>query len=291
MIRKLSLALALFLAVSLGASCATMKQAVKTVGRMTGNETLEKGGETDLEPKEEHYIGRAIAANVLTASPVSAGTAQAYVNYLGQYLAAFSSRPSLFVGYRVGLIESPTPTAISTPGGFIFVSTGFLRQMDNEDALAGVVAHEVAHIAQRHTEKTLRRTRDLQAGVEAAKGIANLAGLGMSDDNFKVVEEAFTGGTEIVMKKGVGKAYEIEADVEAVRILVEAGYDPAHYRAFVLSQSSQKERSFSTHPSGKDRIEAIDRAITSHKARIAKNGFDKRKDRFKNIQAKLMTNG
>lgn len=251
-----------------------------------------------ISEEQEYYIGRAVAARVLTLypniplipanfeNPVPArapakvipaperslkegATARvrnyrALVTYLSTVanVAAFSSaRPYLFSGYRVVLLTSDTINAFAAPGGFIFITTGLLNILPNEDALAAVLAHEVAHIVKRHAlqqvsgkrfDALLARLGELYGALSCNEALAEASAL-----MDQVVGEIVT----TLLDKGYSREQEYEADHEAALILARAGYDPQVFelvfdrldQAFVGNKSGW----FATHPSNLDRRAAL----------------------------------
>lgn len=111
-----------------------------------------------LTPEDEYKLGRKVAAKILGAYPPVKGNFNRYSTVMARYIAALSIRPTTFKGYRVQTIDCPELAAVSTPGGFVFLSKPLIGAVKSEDELAGVIAHEVAHIVLRHGEIALRRS-------------------------------------------------------------------------------------------------------------------------------------
>jgi predicted Zn-dependent protease len=85
-----------------------------------------------------------------------------YINRLGQRLVS-QIGPQPF-SYRFHIIDDPTMNAFAVPGGYIYVTSGFIRLMEREGELAGVLAHEIAHIHARHLARQLERSRPAGGG-------------------------------------------------------------------------------------------------------------------------------
>ena len=150
----------------LAAGCETMEMAGElgaAVGEATGTinrqqaESITKGaaavGKTfdDITPEQEYYIGRAVAATVLSKyKPYDISAGNEYLNVLGQGLALSSDRPETFGGYHFLIMDSDEINAFSAPGGLVLVSRGLIRCCPNEDALAAVLAHEIGHVEKQH---------------------------------------------------------------------------------------------------------------------------------------------
>ncbi len=101
----------------------------------------------EITPEQEYYIGRSVAASILQDYPaLDDRKANAYLNTLGQTLAMASDRPETFGGYHFLLLDTDEINAFAAPGGLILVSRGLVNCCRNEDELASVLAHEIAHV-------------------------------------------------------------------------------------------------------------------------------------------------
>jgi predicted Zn-dependent protease len=97
-----------------------------------------------INDSEEYYVGRAVAARLLSKYPLCQNVKlTAYVNEVGEAVARKSSRPRTFRGYHFAVLETPEVNAFACPGGTIFITKGLVQTCDNEDQLAAVLAHEV----------------------------------------------------------------------------------------------------------------------------------------------------
>ena len=97
----------------------------------------------------ELKLGRNVAAIILGKYPQSTNIPLIrYVNLVGQSIASTSGRKDIHFHFSV--IESDTPNALACPGGYVFITTGLMKLIKNEAELAGVLAHEIAHINQKH---------------------------------------------------------------------------------------------------------------------------------------------
>ncbi len=172
-------------------------------------------------PSEEYYIGRTTAAHILASyEAYGDGTSklERYINNIVRTLGMTSSRPEIFKGYRVIILKSDKKNAFANPGGFIFITTGLLKLARNEDEIAGVLAHEVAHIALRHPSKSviLAHKEELAKNHPDSRFVETMKKrIGDSmDDMFKK------------MKTGMNTRQEKNADLHAVHILMRIGYEP-----------------------------------------------------------------
>src|ERR1041385_3640217 len=179
-----------------------------------------------------------------------------YVNRVGQNLVRNSDAK---VPFTIKVLDSEEVNAFALPGGFFFVNSGLILKADNEAELAGVMAHEIAHVAARHG------TRQATRGT-----IINYASIPL----------IFMGGwTGYAIRKGAGLAiplgfltfsrgFEKEADFLGLQYLYKTGYDPTAFVDFFEKiQSMEKKKPgsiskvFSTHPMTDDRITAAQNEI------------------------------
>jgi len=216
----------------------------------------------DITPEQEYFIGRAVAANVLSKYPASPNDRfNLYLNTLGQTLAQASDRPDTFGGYHFLLLDSPEINAFAAPGGLILVTRGMVRVCKTEDALAAVLAHEISHVAGKHGLKSIKNSRLTGAftiiGAQAAKsyGPAQLSQL------TEVFSGSITDIASTLMKSGYSRDLERDADKEAVTILRRVGYDPGALIVMLTEMKKQLKPGgldfAKTHPDPKDRIDDI----------------------------------
>src|SRR5258708_4837268 len=158
-----------------------------------------------LTESQEYYVGRGVAANAMFDSQGTYvglydkdANLEEYVALVGLSVALESDRPETFKGYHFGVVNSSDINAFAAPGGFIFVTTGALKQMENEDELAGVLSHEIGHVNLRHPEEHANKAAD-QAGVmdilgtggHLAAGVLSFMGKKTASDNLPTLPQAF----------------------------------------------------------------------------------------------------
>jgi hypothetical protein len=198
----------------------------------------------------------------------------AWLSVVGRNLARYSSRPEL--PWTFGVIDNETPNAFSAPGGYVVVTTGLLKRVSNEAQLAGVLAHEIAHVVHKHSLKRYKEAKFMQCSVALAaqyysERSPNLPG--PLRDALRFSKRFGPGGkvdldapdddgfVAFVVKKvlelmelfGNEKEDEFQADETALDLIAFAGYDAAEYEAFLSSLGSQGG-GFSKHPSTADRV-------------------------------------
>jgi len=216
--------------------------------------------------EQEHFLGRAIAANILSAYDVYQDpAANRYVTLVGQTVAAHSDLPQTFGGYRFFILDSDEVNALAAPGGIIFITRGMLRACENEDQLAAVLAHEVAHVQARHGVALIKDSRWKKFGTDAvflfASGVEGgdlAAAVNLFGDMVKDI-------TNQILTKGYGKKLEKVADTEALTILQRIGYEPRQCAELMENMEDQlvkgRKDFIKTHPKPKDRIKTIDKAL------------------------------
>ncbi len=163
-----------------------------------------------------------------------------YVNAIGQRLVRQSSRPDLPFTFQV--VEDDSINAFATLGGFVYVNTGLIRRADNEAELAGVVAHEIAHITEKHVLDRLR-----QAAI--AQGVLNATGV----DPDVLVNIAY----ELVINRPNSRSAEYEADQVGLTILTRSNYAPVGMVNFferLLSGGGGLPQFLNTHPDTRNRV-------------------------------------
>jgi predicted Zn-dependent protease len=178
---------------------------------------------------------------------------EAYVNQVGQRLAAVSDRP---LPYEFKVVNNSTPNAWALPGGKIAINRGLLTELESEAELAAVLGHEVVHAAARHTAKGIQRGLLLQGAVFATavatrdEGYANLAQLGASV------------GAQLVNQK-YGRDAERESDHYGMNYMSRAGYDPQGavqlQKTFVKLSEERRQNwlsgLFASHPPSPERVQ------------------------------------
>ncbi len=241
----------------------------------------------EITPEQEYYIGRAVGATVFTQYKAYDKKAMNdYLNRLGQSLSLYSERPEVFGGYHFVALDSKEINAFATPSGLIMMSRGLIALTTSEDELAAILAHEIAHVTSRHGLKSIRSARFGTAVTKTAGLAASTAGSIVGED-LKEITGAFTDSigdiTKTMIKSGYSKSAEYEADLKAVRILRECGYDPRGLERVLKAMDAKldpKAKDFSkTHPKPKDRIKVLKKTLDTFKTK-APPANQERQDRY-----------
>ncbi len=178
---------------------------------------------------QEITIGENIDAQVRRQYTVITGTPQAdRVKRIGARIAQASDRPG--IQYHFTLLESDDVNAFAAPGGFIYVTTGLLAMVENDAELAGVIAHEVGHVAAFHS------IRQMQQHL----GYSILRNLVFDEDDAKAAGAADIAFNTIIMT-GFSRRDEYQADKLGIKYAAAAGYDPYGLANFFV-KLQQRER-------------------------------------------------
>jgi predicted Zn-dependent protease len=223
----------------------------------------------DITEQEEYYIGRSVAALVLSQYPVYHNDALTrYVNTVGQSVAAFSDRPETYAGYHFVVLDSPEINALAAPGGFIFVTRGLLSRCTNEDMLACVLAHEVGHVVAKHGLQSIKKSRLLDAFKLLGQQAAEHYGPQQLSQLTTIFEGTLSDVMDTLVTRGYDRKYEYEADELAVKFATATGYSPQGLTAFLQTMvgdhgGEQGKGWFKTHPAPTDRIDRVKAKIAT----------------------------
>ena len=209
--------------------------------------------------EEEVEIGREIAGRLLGAAPlVDDAGLQNYINRVGTWLAMQSGRKDL--EWHFGVIEAEDINAFAAPGGYIFITKGLYKKLNNEAELAGVLAHEIGHVIKKHHLKILKQGQAIDTG----RGfLSSKIGGGTGSDAMK---KMLGSGAEI-MARGLDKEAEYEADRIGVVVATRGGYDSYGLPTVLQeighasSEDSSVELLFKTHPHPDARLTELEAAM------------------------------
>jgi len=226
---------------------------------LIGNRGIGKGINLYSIEKEE-AIGRQMAQEVDSNSRLLKDRViEEYINRLGQNLVRNSDAQ---VPFTIKVVEDDEINAFALPGGFFYVNTGLIMAADSEAELAGVMAHEIAHVAARHA------TRNMTKGQ-----IWNIASIPLifigGPVGFAVQEAAGLAVPMGFLK--FSRDAEREADLLGIEYEYKAGYDPTSFVSFFEKLKAQEKKkgnfiskAFSTHPMTADRVERAQSEIAEY---------------------------
>ena len=234
------------------------------IGKALETLTKAKDAVTDIDQPQEIELGEGIASNLLGAAPLLKNPSlQQYVNQVGLWLALQTERPDL--PWRFGVLDDNNINAFATPGGNIFITNGLLKRMNSEAELAGVLAHEIAHVLKKHHLEAIKKNARTSLLTDVAVQAADRKGRNPA------MAKLAGAGTELYAR-GLDKDDEFEADRMGVVIAARAGYDPYGLPAVlqilqgIAPDNSDFALMFKTHPTPSDRLNLLDRLMS--------NGFD-----------------
>lgn len=219
-----------------------------------------------LSPLEEASIGRQLMRQIRATLPLARDTqVDEYINTLGQQLVQASGRQK--TNFTFFIVEDPNINAFAFPGGYIGVNQGLIEAMNYEDQLAGVLAHEIAHVTQRHHARmfAVGKTRTISAAATI------LAAILIGQASPEAGQAALAAGLAATQQSTINftRSNEIEADRIGIDILDSAEFDPtAMAESFAILQRKNRLNTagleleyLRTHPLDSNRIaEASNRA-------------------------------
>ena len=226
--------------------------------------------------EDEIGLGQAATASFLGASPLHPDAAlQRYVNRVGKWIALHSDRPDL--PWTFSVIDTETINAFALPGGSIIVSSGLIKKLNSEAELAGVLAHEIAHVAKKHQINAIQsaQTADFWKGVgtSVAADKVKIGGGAVGSVAGSIAKPYLLDLAGNLIKDGfflrpLDRGLESEADQLAIVLATRSGYDPyglvgALQMLAQFKGGGDAASIFSTHPSATDRIADLEKFVPS----------------------------
>jgi predicted Zn-dependent protease len=213
-----------------------------------------------IDEPQEIEIGRQLAAVLLGSKPLHPDAAlQRYVNQLGRWISLQSARPQL--PWTFAVLDDPGFNAFAAPGGYVFVTKGVIDRVD-EAELAGILAHEITHVTERHHLNALRS--------KARAGLATqLIGSQIRTNSAAgtLVSQQMLSLGRSLYTSGLDQGDEFDADRQGVALAAGAGFDPYGLPG-VLQQLRAESAdnplfalTFSTHPPAQQRLDTLEQAM------------------------------
>jgi predicted Zn-dependent protease len=214
-------------------------------------------GDRDVSGKVNFYslekeiaLGKQLAQQVQRQSKIIEDPmVSEYVNRIGQNLVRNSDAK---VPFTIKVLEDPTVNAFALPGGFFFVDSGLILKADTEAELAGVMAHEIAHVAARHGTRQATRGEIAQLSMIPLYIMGGPVAYGVYEASGLLIPMTFL---------KFSRGFEAEADYLGVQYMYKTGYDPTAFVDFFEKIQTMEKRKpgtmskmFATHPPTDDRI-------------------------------------
>ena len=226
-----------------------------------------------MTDQEEQELGAAVSERIRTRYGVAQDAAvHRYLALVGGALAQGSTRPAL--PWTFVVLDTDGVNAFAAPGGYVHITRGALALIKTEAELAGVLAHEIVHVTEKHTIRAIQKSKAVQMG--AAETLSGSAGL---------MERAVTATYDNIVERGFGRAEENESDENGIALANKTGYAPQGLGSFLVTlkernkASTEKRGLFASHPEMQERLDRLTKQIASQKlaatatlqARYAKN--------------------
>ncbi len=234
-----------------------------------------KNARKDLTPENEYYIGRSLTTTLLAknnynyadrdaiASGQLSGVTK-YVNQVGAVLAMAAletprkgDRPTPIAGWHFVVLRDDKINAFAAPGGFIMVTSGAIKAAKNEDELAAVLAHEIAHVMRGHALGSIKKSRWAGVYKEFLDSSVQLDERTLGKLT-KVFENSMNDMIDAMTVKGYSRKTEYEADRVGLAIMARAGYDPGAFTRYLHTLKSRQHTGkggfYATHPKASERI-------------------------------------
>jgi len=281
-IRSLLLALAMLVAITQLNACAESPVTGQPeLALITEADELRLGRDGDVEIRKQYGV---YPNTVL----------QAYVQQVGERMAARSHRPQL--AYQFTVLDSAEVNAFALPGGYVYITRGLLAHLNSEGELAAVLGHEIGHVTARHA------VRRYSAATAATLGVA--VGSIFVPELGSRVAQTLVGVIGSALLSGYGREQELEADHLGAEYLARAGYEPRamldvlgllkNQELYELDVAAREHRSprvyhgvFASHPSSDQRLQEVVATVNRQTplplppvTAIDRTGFLKKLDRL-----------
>jgi predicted Zn-dependent protease len=215
---------------------------------------------SSVSQQQEVQIGQETAAQVNAQLPMLRDPQiDGYVNSLGRSIASRTSRADL--DWKFAVVNTDVINAFALPGGFVYVNRGVLARASNESELAGVLAHEIEHVVQRHSVKQMEQAQQANVGVGLVCILTRVC------ENQAAQAAIQVGGTAYFAKNS--REDEVQADEGGFQNMMRAGINPRGMLTFFQKLLAEEGSGgsgglnawFADHPGTQDRIADIQRML------------------------------
>jgi predicted Zn-dependent protease len=215
--------------------------------------------DVEMTDAEEAQLGAEVSTRIRARYGVVQNQAvHRYVTLVGTALAQASSQPAL--AWQFIVLDTDAVNAFASPGGFVHITKGALANLKNESELAGVLAHEIVHITDKHTIRAIQKGKLVQMGADESVAGNNALMGKLADKAYEVIEQGF------------GRGEELESDEKGVVLANTVGYAPQGMNGFLAMLVERnkdappaKNGLFASHPETKERMDKMTRQIASAK--------------------------
>ncbi len=225
----------------------------------------------EMTQQQEEALGAKMTAVILGSGQLqSNANIQKYVNRVGYWVAMHSERPDL--NWTFAVMNSSDLNAFAMPGGYVVITSGLIDNLHSEAELAGVLAHEIAHVVEKHHLKAIQsgNTMSLVKDVTLFAKDTYESQYGRSSNPLldDQIAAKLLSTTQEIYAKGLTKEDEYQADQRALVLMSRAGYDPYGFVATlqmlegIQPQDTHLAFLFATHPSPRNRLENVGAILT-----------------------------
>jgi predicted Zn-dependent protease len=230
------------------------------LGRIGGAiKRAERVRELQMTDAEEQQLGAAVSERMRSRYGVVQDAAvHRYVALVGGVIAQASGKGD--ISWHFIVLDTDAVNAFAAPGGFVHLTRGALGLMQNEAELAGVLAHEIIHVTEKHTIRAIQKSKSIQMGTDET-----LSG------NAALLNRVADGVYLDIIEKGFGRSEENESDEKGVIIANSVGYAPQGLVSFLTrlqernKDAKEKRGLFASHPEMKERLERLAGQIKNSK--------------------------
>ncbi|HEX2204837.1 MAG TPA: M48 family metallopeptidase [Longimicrobium sp.] len=211
------------------------------------------GGCATVNTQQEVALGADYARQINRQLPIlNDGPTNAFVNNLGDRIAANADQRG--INYTFYVVNSDVVNAFAVPGGFVYINRGLIERTDNLSELAGVLAHEIGHVAERHSVEQMQRAQNANTLLSVVYGV-------LLRRNPSTVERVGIQAGGGAVFAGYSRDAEREADRVGVNYLVRTGINPNGMATFFEELLAEQKRNpsrveswFATHPTSQERV-------------------------------------